>query len=58
MIQNWWEEISVYIWVGYGLVIKLKKLKEKIKDWVWGPLWQIEVIKANIINDILYLDKE
>lgn len=55
-IKEWWENINVKGWAGYKLVLKLKRLKERIKEWTKNHFGDVSCTKANILEKIQSLD--
>lgn len=43
-------------WAGYKLVLKLKRLKERIKEWTKNHFGDVCCTKANILEEIQSLD--
>lgn len=58
LIKEWWMSFSVEGWAGHGLAIKLKMLKQKIKEWVRSRFGDVGVIKANLLEEIQKLDRK
>lgn len=56
LIREWWESFSVEGRVGFRLSMKLRKLKEKIKEWVANPFGDVHAAKANILEELQSLD--
>eukprot|EP00268_Persea_americana_P017810 TRINITY_DN18653_c0_g1_i1.p2 TRINITY_DN18653_c0_g1~~TRINITY_DN18653_c0_g1_i1.p2 ORF type:complete len:123 (-),score=26.57 TRINITY_DN18653_c0_g1_i1:203-571(-) len=56
LIQGWWEESKVEGWAGYWLAIKLKLLKNKIKEWAKENFGEVRIQKLNILTEIQALD--
>lgn len=45
-------------WAGHRLAIKLKLLKNKIKEWAKSHFGDVQVQKSNLLTKIQALDKE
>lgn len=58
LIGEWWKEFSVDGWAGYRLAMKLKLLKNRIKDWAKDHFGDVRNAKVNILQEIQLLDKE
>ena len=58
LIQGWWEESKVEGWAGYWLAIKLKLLKNKIKEWAKENFGEVRIQKLNILAETEALDRK
>lgn len=56
LIKAWRKEIMVEGWKRFKLSVKLKLLKQKIKDWVKSNLGEAEQQKAFILEEIQKID--
>ena len=55
-IKRWWKNSEVNGSAGLRLLIKLKKLKEEIKEWNKNHLGDIRCAKTSILEEIKNLD--
>lgn len=52
------EGIQVVGWAGFGLTMKLKTLKMKIKEWVRDHYCSVEAVESIILQEIQVLDRK
>lgn len=58
LIDGWREEIKVEGRAGHRLAIKLKLLKNKIKEWAKPQFGDVQVQKSNLLAEIQALDNK
>ena len=52
----WWENIKADGCAGLTLMLKLKKLKEEIKEWTKNQFGDVRSAKIDILEEIKSLD--
>lgn len=58
LVSQWWKEFRVVGWAGFGLTMKLKTLKMKIKEWVRDHYGSVEAVESIILQEIQVLDRK
>lgn len=58
LVKEWWRTLIVDVWEGHKLLIKLKLLKGKIKEWVRLSYGDGATNKACYLAEIQSLDRK
>lgn len=58
LIGDWRKNIEVEVWAGHRLAVKLKIMKQKIKDWSKSNFVEVEASKSKILEEIQDLDQK